>query len=105
MFNISQGTGPANILASFMYKVHTNDVLYKLKIHCYAILLNGLNLSPLSFAGEISLITLQSFMTECFDYSVQWRYELNHAKSGVVTLCQTNLLHLVAMKVDNGWRQ
>ena len=99
MFGISQGTGQGRILAPFMYKVHINSLLNVLSNHCYAIFISGLSLSCASFADDISLITLhdsflQSLMTECFRYSLQWRYEFNHRKSGAVTFGESKPSHL-----------
>ena len=37
-------------------------------------------------------------MTECSRYSLQWRYELIHTKSGVVTFGESKPLHLAAMQ-------
>ena len=90
MFDISQGKGQGTISAPFMYKVYINRLLNVLSNHYRKIFFNGLSLSSPSFADDISLITLhasflQSLMTKCFRYSLQWRYEFNHIKSGVVT--------------------
>ena len=86
-----------------MYKVYLNGLLNVLSNYCYAIFINGLNLSSLSFADDISLITLhasflQSLMTKCFRYSLQWRYEFNHTESGVVTFGESKPLHLAAVQ-------
>ena len=83
-----------------MYKVYINGLLNELSNNCYAIFVNGLSLSSPSFADDISLITLhpsflQSFMSECFRYSLQWRYEFNHTKSG------SKSLHLTPMQSRN----
>ena len=74
--------------------------------HCYAIFVNGFSLSSASIAEDISLITLhlsflQSIMTECFRYSLQWTYEFNHTKSGVVTFGESKPLHLAVMQSRN----
>ena len=103
MFGISQGTGQGRILAPFMYKVYINGLLNVLSNHCYAIFISGLSLSCSSFADDISLITLhtsflQSLMTKCFRYSLQWRYEFNHTKSEVVTFAESKPLHLATMQ-------
>ena len=103
MFDISLSTGQGRILAPFMYKVYKNSLLNVLSNHCYAIFINGSSLSSLCFADDISLIPLhpsflQSLMTECFRYSLQWRYEFNHTKSGVVTFGESKPLHLAAMQ-------
>ena len=39
------------------------------------------------------------FMQICYDYSLKWRYEFNHSKSGVVAFGETRLVHYIAMKV------
>ena len=86
-----------------MYKVYINSLLNVLSNHCYAIFISGLSLSCPSFADDTSLITLhasflQSLMTKCFRYSLQWRYDFNQTKSGVVTFGESKLLHLAAMQ-------
>ena len=106
MFGISQGTGQGRILAPFMCKVYINSLLNVLSNHCYAIFISGLSLSCPSFADDISLITLhasflQSFMTKCFRYSLQWRYEFNHTKSGGVTFGESKPSHLGALQSRN----
>ena len=107
MFGISQGTGQERILAPLMYKVYINSLLNVLSNHCYAIFISGLSLSCPSFADDISLITLhasflQSLMTKCFRYSLQWRYEFNRTKSGVVTFGESKPSHLAAMQ-NRSW--
>ena len=37
-------------------------------------------------------------MTKCVRYSLQWRYEFNHTKSGVVTFGESKPFHLAAMQ-------
>ena len=37
----------------------------------------------------------------CYKYSIKWRYEFNHLKSGIVTFGETKRVHLEAMKVRN----
>ena len=106
MFDISQGTGQGRILAPFMYKVYINSLLNVLSNHCYAIFISGLSLSCPSFADNISLVTLhasflQSLMTKCVRYSLQWRHEFNHTKSGVVTFGESKPSHLTAMQNRN----
>ena len=86
-----------------MYKVHINGLLNVLSNHCYAIFINGLSLSSPLFDNDIPLITLhasflQSLMTKCFRYSLQWRYEFDHTKSGGVTFGESKPLHLAAMQ-------
>ena len=46
-----------------MYKVYTNGLLNALSNHCYAIFINGLSLSSLSFADDISLMNFTSTRT------------------------------------------
>ena len=37
-------------------------------------------------------------MGMCYKYSTQWRYEFNHAKSGIVTYGETKPVHFEEMK-------
>ena len=37
-------------------------------------------------------------MSICYDYSVTWRYEFNHSKSGIVTFGETNPIHAQSLK-------
>ena len=40
-------------------------------------------------------------MNMCYEYSIKWRYEFNHLKSGIVTFGETKRVHSEAMKVRN----
>ena len=77
-----------------MYKVYINSLLMEVAVHCYAIFSNGLKLSSLTFADDITLLALQpsfqqTFMKICYQYGLKWRYECNNSKSGVVTFGDT----------------
>ena len=37
-------------------------------------------------------------MSICYDYSVTWRYEFNHSKSGIVTFGETKPIHAQSLK-------
>ena len=41
---------------------------------------------------------LETLMNICHKYAIKWRYEFNHAKSGVVTFSETKPLHSKSMK-------
>ena len=90
-FDISQGTGQGRILAPFMYKVYINGLLRTLtQQHSCALSINSLRLTSSSFSDDISPLALyptflRTFMNICYEYSVKWRYEFNHVKSGIVT--------------------
>ena len=101
--NLSQSTGQGRILAPFMYKVYVNGPLSVLSNHCYAIVINGLRILFPSFADNISLLTLypsflKTFMNICNRYGVNWRYDFNHSKSGIVTFGETKLQHFESLK-------
>ena len=102
-FDISQGTGQGRIFAPFMYKVYINSLLQKLSNHCYAISINSLSLPAPSFVDDVTLLALfpsflKTFLNICHQYSVTWRYEFNHTKSGVVTFGESKLIHSHLMK-------
>ena len=86
-----------------MYKVYINGLLNELSNHCCAIFVDRLSLSSPSLADDILLITLhpsflQSFMSECFRYSLQWKYEFIHTEGGIVPFGESKPLHLAAMQ-------
>ena len=92
---------------SFMYKVYINSLLQKLSNHCYAISINSLSLPAPSFADDVTLLALfpsflKTFLNICHQYSVTWRYEFNHTKSGVVTFGETKPIHSRLMK-ERDW--
>ena len=56
-----------------------------------------------SFADDVTLLALfpsflKTFLNICHQYSVTWRYEFNHTKSGVVTFGETKPIHSRLMK-------
>ena len=79
-----------------MYKVYINSLLNTLAEHSHAISVNCLRLT--SFADDLTLLALfptflKVFMNICHQYSVTWRYEFNHLKSGVVTFGEAKSVH------------
>ena len=105
-FDVLQGTGQGRILAPFMYKVYINELSNELTQHSCALSLNSISLTSPSFADDITLLSiyrtfLSTFMNMCYEYSIKWRYEFNHLKSGTVTFGETKRVHSEAMKVRN----
>ena len=98
-FDTLQRTGQGRLLALFMYKVYINGLLTELTSHSCAPSVNNLSLPSPSFADDTSLLSiypsfLNIFMQICYDYSLKWRYEFNHSKSGVVAFGETRLVPL-----------
>ena len=101
--NLSQGTGQGRMLAPFMYEVYVNGLLNVLSHHCYAIFIDGLRIPSPSFADDIALLTLhasflKTFMNICNHYGINWMYDFNHSKSGIVTFGETKLQHFESLK-------
>ena len=42
-------------------------------------------------------------MEMCYEYSIKWRYEFNHIKSGVVTFGECKLAHYENMNNEREW--
>ena len=102
-FDILQGTGQGRISAPFMYKVCINGLLNELTQHSCALSLYSISLTSPSFADDISLLSiyptfLSSLMNLCYAYSIKWRYEFNHVKSGIVTFGESKRVYSEAMK-------
>ena len=86
-----------------MNEVYVNGLLNVLSNYCYAVLINGLRVPSSSFAGDISLLTLHpsflmTFINICNCYGINWRYNFNHSKSGVVTFGETKPQHFESLK-------
>ena len=83
--------------------MYINGLLNKLTQQSCALSLNSISLASPSFADEISLLSiypafLSSLMNLCYAYSIKWRYEFNHVKSGIVTFSESKCVHSEAMK-------
>ena len=103
-FDVLQGTGQGRILARFMYKVYINELLIELTQHSCTLSLNSISLTSPSFADEVTLFSiyrtfLSTFMNMCYEYSIKWRYEFNHLKSG--TFGESKRVHSETLKVRN----
>ena len=86
-----------------MYKVYINGLLNELTQHSCALSLYSISLTSPLFADDISLLSiyptfLSSLMNLCYAYSIKWRYEFNHVKSGIVTFGESKRVHYEAMK-------
>ena len=86
-----------------MYKVYINGLLNVLTQHPCALSLYSISLTSPSFADDISLLSiyptfLSSLMNLCYAYSIKWRYEFDHVKSGIVTSGESKRVHSEAMK-------
>ena len=82
-----------------MYKVFVNG----LSNHCYAVFINGYAFLLPHSPDDISLLTLhpsflKTFMNICNRYGINWRYDFNHSKSGIVTFGETKLQHFESLK-------
>ena len=72
-------------LCNVPFTVFINGSMTELNRHSFAIAFNGLTVPCPSLADDISLFdlypsSLQSSMDNCYDYSLNWRYEFNHTK-------------------------
>ena len=85
-----------------MYEVYINGLLNELTQHSCALSLYNISLSSPSFADDISLLsiypTFLSSLNLCYTYSIKWRYESNHVKSGIVKFGEFKHVHSEAMK-------
>ena len=84
-FDVLQGTGHKLFVECFDQSLLFN-------------FLNRLNLPSPSFADDVTLLALyptfpHTLMEMCYEYSIKWRYELNHMKSGIVTFGECKLAH------------
>ena len=81
------------------------DMLFESQVtqHSCALAINSISLTSPSFADDISLLSiyptfLSTLMNLCYAYSIKWRYEFNHVKSGIVTFGESKRMHSEAMQ-------
>ena len=72
------------------------------------ICIRSLPLTSPSFADDIPLLALHPsflsvFMDMCYQYIINWRYEFNHTKCGVVTFGRSKALHFQSMN-EREWK-
>ena len=108
IFDVSQGTGQGRMLAPFMCKVYINSLLHVLSDHNYAVCIRSLQLTSPNFADDIASLALHPssldvFMDIYHQYSIKWRYEFNHTKSGAVTFGESKALHFQSMN-EREWK-
>ena len=70
--------------------------------------IRSLQLTSPSFADDIILLALHPsflgvFMDMCHQYSIKWRYELDHTKCGVVTFGESTTLHFQSVR-ERVWK-
>ena len=79
-------------------------------VHIFAYIRSNIepqNLERLSFVDDVTLLALfptflKVFMNICHKYSVTWRYEFNHLKSGVITFGEAKSVHS-RLLTDRDW--
>ena len=80
----------ALVREEFLHPLCINSLLATLSEHCFAISIN--TLFTWSFPSFLKTLT-----NICFQYSVSWRYDFNHTKSGVVTFGELKPSHSRSM--------
>ena len=85
----------------------TKGLLCVLTNHCYAIFINELQIPSPLFADDITLLALhpsflETFMSICYKCGINWRYEFNDSKSGIVTFVESKPQHFESMK-NRAW--
>ena len=83
--------------------MYINGLLNELTQQSCALSVYSISLTSSSFADDISLLSiyptlLSSLMNLCYAYSIKWRYEFNHVKSGIVTFGESKRGHSEATK-------
>ena len=98
LFSIDQGSGQGRIDAPFLYKVFINRLLIIISNDPYSLSLENIPVGCLTFADDLTLLVLfpsflQHLTSIVFDFSIKWRYEFNHNKSGVVVSGESKIQH------------
>ena len=98
LFSIDQGSAQGRIVAPFLYKVFINRLLIIISNYPFSLSIENIPVGCPTFADDLTLLALfpsflQHLMSIVFDFSIKWRYEFNHNKSGVVVLGESKIQH------------
>ena len=98
LFSIDQGSGQGRIVAPFLYKVFINRLLFIISNNPFSLSVENMSVGCPTFADDLILLALfrsflQHLMSIVFDFSIKWRYEFNHIKSGVVVFGESKIQH------------
>ena len=102
----SIGSGQGRIVAPFLYKVFINRLLIIISNDPFSLSIENIPVGCPTFADDLTLLALfpsflQHLMSIVFDFSIKWRYEFNHNKSGVVVLGESKIQHAKNMLSRN----
>jgi len=96
-FSIETGVRQGCILSPVLYSLFINDLAVRLKqrVNCGIQLGDGGELCVLLYADDIVLLSdseahLAELMAEVHSYSREWRFEINHAKCGLMMFSPHN---------------
>ena len=93
LFSIYQG----RIVAPFLYKVFINHLLIIISNDPFSLSIENIPVGCPTFADNLTLLapfpSFLQFMSIVFDFSIKWRYEFNHNKSGVLVLGESKIQH------------
>ena len=98
LFLIDQGSGQRRIVAPFLYKVFINCLLFIISNDPFSLSIENILLGCPTFVDDLTLLALfpsflQHLMSIVFDFSIKWRYEFNHTKSGVIVFGESKIQH------------
>ena len=82
----------------FLYKVFINRLLLIISNDPFWLSIENIPVGCPTFADDLTLLALfpsflQHLMSIVFDFSIKWRYEFNHTKSGVVVIGESTIQH------------
>ena len=101
-FSIDQGSGQGRIVAPFLYKVFFSRLLLIISNDPFSLSIKNIPVGCPTFADDLTLLALfpsflQHLMSIVCDFSIKWRYEFNHTKSGVVVFGESTIQHAKSM--------
>ena len=98
LFSVEQGSGQERIVASFLYKVFINCLLFIISNDPFSLSIENISVGCSTFADDMTLLALspsflQHLMSIDFSFSIKWHHEFNHIKSGVVVFGESKIQH------------
>jgi hypothetical protein len=93
-FKVLQGTRQGGVLSPFLFLVFTNNLLNQLASSSSGFSLYGDSCSCPSSADDMVLLSyskygLDNLLSICYQYRIDYRYDYNAAKCGIIVLNET----------------
>ncbi len=101
---VLQGTRQGGVCSPFLYLVFIDQLICNLESSGLGLSMHDINLSCPTVADDMVLMSLsksglQRMLNICYEYSCEWRYDYNAAKSAVIVFNETECEYKTSRRI------